>query len=112
LQSFKVVINQPDNFFGIQFTGFTACPERNYQFEFYSKQLTPGACWIVQAWGGKQFGMYLPQADGGWTLTQETLINPKTDDVYDQYFELQVYCNQTGLDTAVYIDDVSLIQVP
>ena len=75
-------------------------------------QLTAGACVVNQLWGGKLFNTYVPQADGGWTFSQDTLINPKTDDVNEQYFELQVVCDQiVGLDAAVYIDDVSVVQV-
>jgi hypothetical protein len=110
LQSFKVVINIPGNYFGIQFEGFTACQERSFKFSYWSKQLSAGACEIAQLWGGVEFGRY--QIGTDWGQVEQTLVDFKTDEMSEQYFELRVICaNSSGLDTAVFIDDVSVVQV-
>jgi hypothetical protein len=109
-QSFKTVINVPGNYFGIQFIGFTVCQERSIKFSYWAKQLSAGACEMAQLWGGVELGRYPIGTD--WGQVEQTLVDFKTDEMSDQYFELRVSCaNASGLGTAVFLDDVSVVQV-
>ena len=110
-QSFQFVFGVGGGSFGIELGGtHGTCPERNYKYSFYAKQLTAGVC-VVQQWlMGVEWRDFTLPADGTWGYNEVIMFNPFAttgNNIIGGPFELRVVCTAGGQANTVYIDDVS-----
>ncbi|KAF2752272.1 hypothetical protein M011DRAFT_473515 [Sporormia fimetaria CBS 119925] len=116
----RVVLNESGGEFIFQsWGGLSACPERSYVYSLWLKQDMENACTVEITWGTWPyptrgvFGTHIPPADGTWGRFEGTIDATGDEEPQVQGGELKfhVKCSSGGLESAVYIDDLSFKEV-
>ena len=112
--SLRVVLQSGGGAIGVYPEQISPCVERSYVFSFWAKQAADAVCTVSFYWRGVSMGSITPPTNswGKFEGRKDTSPVVAGDQSNNGLVELRVNCTSGGLESSVFLDDVSFQQVP